>query len=511
MRDPLRGGLLIAGATSDAGKSWLTAALCRVLARRGVSVAPFKAQNMALNAAVTAGGAEIGHAQWVQALAAGVPAEAAMNPVLLKPTSERTSQVIVSGRPWATLGAAQYHRRVQELVPVVHEALADLRSRFDVVLCEGAGGAAEINLLDRDLANLPLAVAAGLPAIVVGDIERGGVFAALHGTVDLLPPELRAPIRGFVINRFRGDPALLGDGTAVLQARSGLPTFGVIPRLEGAEIDAEDSLALDRWRTGPAAVTPGRALDVAVIRLPRIANFGDLDPLRIEPEVSVRAVAAPAELGRPHLVVIPGSKNTRSDLAWLRETGLAQALAGLEHDRSSIVAICAGLQICGRSISDPDGIEGDPGSVEGLGLLAVDTIFEADKVLDRPHATVVAGPGARCPADGYRIHHGRVVGGPDARPWLVGADDAVLGWHADGVIGTSVHGLFENDELRAALVGWAANRAGIGPINGGRVRFGAARDGRLDAAADAVETHLDIDRLLAVITEGAPIAAGSRS
>ncbi len=506
----MRGGLLVAGTTSDAGKSWLTAALCRVLARRGVSVAPFKAQNMALNAAVTADGAEIGHAQWVQALAAGVPAEAAMNPVLLKPTGERTSQVIVRGRPWATLDAASYHRRVHELRPVVHEALADLRARFDVVLCEGAGGAAEINLLDRDLANLPLAAAAGLPAVVVGDIDRGGVFAALHGTVDLLPPELRAPIRGFVINRFRGDPALLGHGPALLEARSGVPTLGVIPLLTGADLDAEDSLALDRWTTSPPAGA-GVTLDVAVVRLPRIANFGDLDPLRLEPGLSVRFVTSPAELGRPHLVIVPGSKNTRADLAWLTSTGLADALAGLDRQRSALVAICAGLQIVGHAIADPHGFEGPAGSAQGLGLLGVTTRFEADKVLDRPTGSVVDGPGAGSRAAGYRIHHGRVTAGPEAAPWLVGDDGTVLGWHTDGVVGTTLHGLFDDDGLRGALVAWAAARAGIGAVDGGRVRFGQARQARLDAAADAVEAHLDIDRLLAVIAEGAPIPAGSRS
>src|SRR5919106_6818950 len=247
----MRGGLLVCGTGSDAGKSFLVAGLCRVLARRGVKVAPFKAQNMALNATVSADGAEIGHAQWVQALAAGVEPEAAMNPILLKPTGDRASQVIVMGRPLGVRSASDYHDAKADLLPTVLRALHDLRSRHDVVIAEGAGSPAEINLLDRDIVNLPLAHAAGLPAIVVGDIDRGGVFAALHGTVSLLPRHLRPLVRGFVINRLRGDPRLLGDAAAELERRCGVPTLGVLPHVPGADLDAEDSLTLDRWELAP--------------------------------------------------------------------------------------------------------------------------------------------------------------------------------------------------------------------------------------------------------------------
>ncbi|MGI8710147.1 MAG: cobyric acid synthase [Acidimicrobiales bacterium] len=503
-REVLRGGLVVCGATSDAGKSWVTAGLCRLLARQGVSVAPFKAQNMALNAAVTADGAEIGHAQWVQAVAAGVEAEAVMNPILLKPTSERASQVVVLGEARGVLDAASYHESKADLWPVVLGALADLRSRFDVVICEGAGGAAEINLLHRDLANLPLAAAAGLPAIVVGDIERGGVFAALHGTVDLLPPELRTTVRGFVINRFRGDPSLLADATDVLESRSGVPTLGVVPLVGGPDLDAEDSLALDRWDA--PAPADGPVLDVAAIRLPHLANFGDLDPLRVEPSISVRWVSRAAELGRPHLVVLPGSKATRADLAWLRATGLASRIGNLD---TTVVAICAGLQMCGRSIADPSGVEGPSGTEPGLAWLPVATAFEGDKVLDRPAGTVVDGPGRGSSASGYRIHHGRVTADHGSQPWLVAADGTVLGWHRGNVVGTTLHGLFEDDHLRGALVGWAAERAGLDGIDGARVGFGDIRQGRLDAAADALEQHVDVDRLLAIIGEGAPVPIAS--
>ena len=495
----LRGGLVVCGTTSDAGKSFLVAGLCRLLARRGVRVAPFKAQNMALNAAVTPDGAEIGHAQWVQAVAAGVEPEAAMNPILLKPTSDRASQVVVLGRASGVRTAAEYHAIKPALRPLVLDALAGLRGRFDVVVCEGAGSPAEINLLDGDLVNLPLARDAGLPAIVVGDIDRGGVFAALYGTVVLLPDDLRATVRGFVVNRLRGDPALLGSACADLEARCGVPTLGVLPHLGVVDIDNEDSLALDRPPVEPT-VAPGRdVLDVAAVRWPRVANAGDLDPLRLEPGVRVRWVRSPAELGRPDLVVLPGSKNTRGDLDWFRATGLADAV---EQTTGPIVAVCAGLQMAGGRIDDPAGVEGPPGTDKGLGWLAVATDFRGDKVLDRPAGRAVAGPGAGEAVAGYRIHHGRVAPDGPVEPWLVGEGGEVLGWHAGRVAGTTVHGLFEADGFRAAVLRWAAAAAGKRWSPGG-VDFAAARVARLDRIADALEAHLDLERLGEIVSGGA--------
>jgi adenosylcobyric acid synthase len=489
--------LLVCGATSDAGKSWVVTGLCRLLARRGVRVAPFKAQNMALNAAVTADGGEIGHAQWVQAIAAGVEPEVAMNPVLLKPTSERTSQVVVLGRVVAERDAAAHLGSVAELRPVVHDVLADLRGRFDVVIAEGAGGAAEINLLDRDLANLPLAAAAGLPAIVVGDIDRGGVFASLYGTVALLPDELRRRVRGFVINRFRGDPALLGDATLDLERRCDVPTLGVVPMLPGTDIDAEDSLALDRgWSTGSAEAT----VDVAVVRLPHLANFGDLDPLRVEPGLSVRLVRTAGELGRPHLVVLPGSKATRADLDWLRRSGLVDAI---ERNDAPIVAVCAGAQMSGTRIEDPDGIEGPSGSTAGLGWLPLTTRFAPGKVLDRPAATVAGGAGAGETVTGFRMHQGRIAD-DGAEPWLVTDAGEVVGWRSERVFATAVHGLFEPDGFRRAVLAWVAGRAGLPAPAVAAMGFAATRMARIDAIADALETHLDIDRVLDLIAEGTP-------
>jgi adenosylcobyric acid synthase len=479
----VKGGLVVCGATSDAGKSWVVTGLCRLLARGGVRVAPFKGQNMALNAAVVAGGGgEIGHAQWVQALAAGAPAEVAMNPVLLKPTGERVSQVVVMGVATGEQSAADYHSTKAALRPTVLAALDDLRSRYDVVICEGAGGAAEINLLAGDFANVPLAAAAGLPVVVVGDIERGGVFASLFGTWALLPDDLREWVRGFVINRFRGDPTLLGDACAELERRTGVPVLGVVPAVPGTDIDAEDSLALDSWDTvGPAT---GAVVDVAVVRFPRIANFGDLDPLRLEPGVAVRWVRSASALGRPNLVVLPGSKNTRGDLDWFRSSGLA---AAVEACGARVVAVCAGAQMIGTTIADPLGAEGAPGSVDGLGWLALRTEFGVEKVLDRPSGA------ADCErVDGYRIHHGRVAG--DVEPWIVGDDGAVLGWQEGRFRATTLHGLFESDGFRAAVLGWAAPAWVPSGLD-----FAAARTARFDRIADALESSLDLDALFALI------------
>jgi adenosylcobyric acid synthase len=518
----LRGGLLVCGTTSDAGKSFVVAGLCRLLARQGVRVAPFKAQNMALNAQVTAEGAEIGHAQWVQAIAAGVEPEAAMNPVLLKPTSDRASQVVVMGRPTGVQTAAEYHESKRALLPVVLAALTDLRRRFDVVICEGAGSPAEINLLDGDIVNLPLARAAGLPAIVVGDIDRGGVFASLYGTVALLPDDLRACVRGFVVNKLRGDPALLGDGCADLEARCGVPTLGVLPMADGhlatraggsagreggaiVDIDNEDSLALDRVDPEPpaAGAASPRAtdvLDVAAIRWPRVANAGDLDPLSLEPDVRMRWVRSIAELGVPDLVVLPGSKDTRGDLAWFRASGLADAVGRAD---AAIVAVCAGLQMVGDRIDDPDGVEGPPGTDKGLGWLPVTTAFRGDKVLDRPSGTAASGPGTGHPVTGYRIHHGRVTPTGGADTWLTTGDGSPLGWHTGAVAGTTLHGLFECDAFRAGVLSWAASRR-TKHWQPGDLDFSATRLHRLDRIADLLDAHLDLDRVGELIAEGAP-------
>ena len=418
---------------------------------------------MSLNSAVTWDGAEIGRAQAFQALAAGVEPEAIMNPVLLKPTSDGRSQVIVLGEAVAELDAGEYGAKTAALLPIVLEALADVREEFDVVVLEGAGGAAEINLLDRDIVNLPLAHAADLPAIVVGDIERGGVFASLFGTHALLPENLRAHIRGFVINNLRGDPALLGDGPGQLTERTGVPVLGVLPHVDALRVDDEDSLALHRgWGTS------GDSLDVAVVRFPRISNVTDLDPLRCEPGVSVRLVHDVGELGNPDLIVLPGTKSTVADLTWLRATGLDDAI---RDSSATVLGICGGYQMMGTRIIDD--VESRAGVVDGLGWLDVETTFQPQKVVRRR-------------AHGYEIHHGVV------------SDDALL--HDEGrMLGTTLHGFFDDDGLRHAFLGDVRDEPWTSDVS-----FAAVREAQADALGDLVEEHLHLDAVFALLQEAAP-------
>ena len=481
---------MICGTTSDAGKTTVVSGLCRLLARQGVSVAPFKAQNMALNSVVTPSGHEIGRAQGIQAYAAGVPAEVAMNPILLKPTGERTSQVVLNGRPWRVMTATEYHEHKPQLLATVLDALSDLRSRFDVVICEGAGSPAEINLLDHDIVNLRVAAEADLPALIVGDINLGGVFAALYGTVALLPDQLRRCVRGLVINKMRGDPALLLDGCDQLQALTGVPVLGVIPWLDSTGLDAEDSMVLDRPVTMSSAALADE-LDVAVIRLPRISNFTDLDPLSIEAGVRVRYVHDRAGLGDPDVIVLPGSKATVTDLQWLREVGLVDPIRA---STATVLGICAGYQMMGATIDDP--VESRSGLVDGLQLLPVDTEFASDKV-----TLLRRGTGLGAAVDGYQIHHGRVM--PHGGDVFVQLADE-HGSELDGIrvgsrFGTTLHGLFEADEFRRAFLVEAGARRGKRFVSAG-ASFAKTRDDALDALADALAEHLDMDAIEAMIS-----------
>jgi adenosylcobyric acid synthase len=483
---------MVCGTASDAGKSVIVAGLCRLLARDGVRVAPFKAQNMALNSFVTAAGHEIGRAQAAQAYAARVDPEVAMNPILLKPTACDRSQVIVNGVPIGHLTAAEYRQRGPQLLGVVLEALADLRARFGTVVCEGAGSPAEINLLDHDIVNLRIAHEAGFPAIVVGDIDRGGVFAALYGTVALLPHHLRACVRGFVLNKFRGDPALLGDGPGELERRCGVPTLGVLPFVRGLAIDSEDSLALRR-QTVPAGPPLADPLEVAVVRLPLVSNITDLDPLGLEPGVTVRLVEHPSQLAAADLVVVPGSKATVSDLAWLRANGFDEAL---RTTPAAVLGICGGAQMLGRSICDD--VESNAGTVPGLGLLDVTTTFHEDKVTRQCRGTVM---GQR--VHGYQIHHGRVTRGGGAAPWLH-LDDEEEGAadRRDGrILATSVHGLFEADGFRAAFLAEVGRRVGKTFVSA-EVSFQAAREAQAEQLADLLAEHADVHALRLLIASG---------
>ena len=488
---------MVCGTTSDAGKSITVAGLCRVLVRRGVSVAPFKAQNMALNSGVTATGHEIGRAQYLQAEAAGIEPEVSMNPILLKPTSERASQVVLNGVPYGLMSAAEYHEHKPLLLRTVLESLASLRARFDVVLLEGAGSPTEINLLPHDIVNLRIAHEADLNAVVVGDIDRGGVFAAFYGTVALLPEHLRRLVGGFVVNKFRGDPALLFDGPAQLEAACGVPTLGVVPMIRDLDIDAEDSLALaSRHNRSADAV-----LDVAVIGLPRLSNFTDFDALAQEPGVGVRYVRSPGELGQPHLVVVPGSKSTVEDLAWIRSSGLAPAIV---RSDATVLGICAGFQMLGREIVDADRVESSMVSVPGLGLLPVTTRFEPTKVLRR-----ATGRAYGASLQGYQIHHGRVVADAGAEGWL-DFDGAPDGVRAGRVLGTTVHGLFDADGFRRSFLAAVAARAGVA-LPASAVDYAAIRSARLDRLADVFEEHLDLDRIIDLITTPPPARRGPPS
>ena len=487
----MRGALLIAGTTSDAGKSVVTAGLCRWLAREGVKVAPFKAQNMSLNSAVTVDGAEIGRAQAMQAAAARVEPEAAMNPVLLKPGSDQTSQVVVLGKPYADVSALSYRQHKAALLEVSLECLADLRSRYDVVVCEGAGSPAEINLRATDIANMGLARAADLPVLVVGDINPGGVFAALFGTLALLSPEDQALVCGFVVNKFRGDVALLEPGLAMLQRLTGRPTYGVLPWTEGLELDVEDSLGL----SAPVAPKPpvGRdVLRVSVVRLPRLSNWTDVDALRSEPGVLVRFATTAEELADADLVVVPGTRATVADLEWLRARGLDAVLRRRAFEGAPVLGICGGYQLLGRTIVDH--VESRRGSVDGLGLLPVRTVFGAEKVLARP--TGAYGPHPVSTA--YEIHHGVVE--------LEGGEHLFTpgeGCRSGSVLGTVWHGALESDGVRRALLTEVAAATGR-QWEPGTVAFEAVRQARLDALGDLVADHLDTRAVRALLEGGAP-------
>jgi adenosylcobyric acid synthase len=489
--------LLVAGTGSDAGKSLLVAGLCRWLARQGVAVAPFKAQNMSLNSFVTAEGAEIARAQAMQAAAAGIEPTADMNPVLLKPGSDRHSQVIVLGRAEAEADAVGYPDHAPRLRQVALDSLTRLRDRFDVVICEGAGSPAEINLRDTDVANMALARAAGLPVIVVGDIDRGGVFAAMYGTLALLPPADQALIAGFVINKFRGAPELLDGGLGILRRLTGRTVYGVLPWTEGLWLDAEDSLSLPSPVAGSSHHGPfgGKEfLRVAVVRLPRISNFTDADALAAEPGVLVRFADTPAGLADADLVVLPGTRATVADLGWLRERGLAGEIADRARRGLPVLGICGGYQMLAGKIDDD--VESGRGRVDGLGLLPVRVRFGTAKRLGRP-----AGRALGAPVAGYEIHHGIAE---VADPAGNGSEPFLDGCRRGAVWGTSWHGVMENDEFRRAFLAEVAALAGRDFTVAPGTEFAAVRQQRLDDLGDLVAGHLDTAALSLLIEHGPP-------
>jgi adenosylcobyric acid synthase len=493
----MKGGLLVAGTSSDCGKSVLVAGICRWLARRGVRVAPFKAQNMALNSVVTPQGCEIGRAQAAQAAAAGVQPEVAMNPILLKPTGEATSQAVVMGHPLGEVDARSYQQLKPTLLPVVLAALASLRNRFDVVICEGAGSPAEINLRTGDLVNMGLARAARLPVIIVGDIDRGGVFASLFGSLALLDGEDQRLVGGFLINKFRGERALLEPALEELTRRTGRTVFGVVPWVGGLWLDVEDSLALDAPRDPGEAPIGRDPITVSVLRLPRIANFTDFDALSAEPGVEVRFTQSAADVAGADLVILPGSKATTDDLDWLRRRGLAGAVIERAGRGLPLVGICGGYQILGKRIVDH--VERRGGEVEGLNVLPVETVFAPDKVLATSSGVAPGFGGAACA--GYEIHHGRTrrFGGEPVVLTASGEEGCRLG----SVIGTSWHGMFESDAFRRAVLAWVATERGLDFQPGPR-SFSEVREHRLDLLAELIEHHVDEAALLGLIEGGVP-------
>ncbi|HEY1761209.1 MAG TPA: cobyric acid synthase [Acidimicrobiales bacterium] len=483
------GSLLILGTSSGAGKSTIVTGLCRWLRRRGVSVAPFKAQNMSLNSFVTIDGGEMGRAQVVQAQAAGVEPDVIMNPVLLKPGTDRTSQLIVLGHPVGDLDATKDWHGKERLLDVVVDSYRELKRQFDVVICEGAGSPAEINLRKSDIANLGFARAANVPALLVGDIDRGGVFASFVGTLAVLEPGDQQLIRGFVVNKFRGSAQLLQPGLAQLADLTGRSTLGVLPYQRGLELDAEDATDFSSW-LDVAAPLGEDILSIGVLAFPRASNLTDLDPLVDEPGVVLRSISRPEEMETCDLVILPGTRATVSDLAWLRERGFERALDARVAQGRSVLGVCGGYQMLGDIIDDE--VEGAMGRADGLRLLPVRTEFQREKVLARRHVVLENGS----TLDGYEIHHGRVhVEGGDA---LFADEGCVVG----STSGTLWHGLFENDVWRREFLQHVAGNAGKRFVPDVTRGFAVRREARIDTLADLIEEHLDTDAVYALLDSG---------
>lgn len=490
--------IMVQGTSSHAGKSVLTAALCRIFAQKGYSVAPFKAQNMSLNSYATPDGGEIGRSQAVQAAAAMVEPRVEMNPILLKPEADNRSQVVVLGRPQMTLSARSYYDRKEALWDVVTSSLDTLRREYDVVVMEGAGSPAEINLRQYDIVNMSIALYANAPVLLVADIERGGVFAQLVGTMALLEPQERALVKAHVINKFRGDISLLGSGPDQLQEMTGVPVAGVLPYFFDIHVPEEDTLGLPDAEVGVGDAV----IDIAVIRLPHLANFDDFDPLGDEHGVNVRFVEDANQFGNPDLIIIPGSKTTMTDLDWLREQGLATRVIAARKADTPVIGICAGYQMLGRELLDPDGIESPRPSAPGLGLLPVTTMFLGDKATHQVAGRVVDGHGILSGSEGapltaYEIHMGVTTGEASASPFVIetrSGQDVTL---PDGALddegltlGAYLHGLFHNRQLRRAMLLWLASRKGVSlPESDSEVDQNA----EYDKLAAFVREHLDME------------------
>ena len=476
--------VMVQGTMSGAGKSLLVTALCRIFRQDGFRVAPFKSQNMALNSFITADGLEMGRAQAVQAHAAGWEPDVRMNPILLKPSSDTGSQLIVNGEVRGNYAAQDYFRMKKSLIPEILAAYSGLAAENDVIVIEGAGSPAEINLREDDIVNMGLAELVDAPVLLVGDIDRGGVFAQLYGTVALLRPEERARVVGTVINKFRGDVEILRPGLSMLEEKTGIPVLGVIP-YTAADIDDEDSVS-ERLERREAH----KPVDVAVLRLPRISNFTDFSPLERHPALGVRYVKQVSELKAPDLVILPGSKDTMGDLLWLRQNGLEAAVRKLAYAGTPILGVCGGYQMLGRTLSDPEGVE-HGGTIAGLGLLPCDTEFGPEKVRTRVTATIDTGLFAGVTMECYEIHMGRTdrYGG---RPFARFADGREEGAADGNVFGTYLHGLFDTGELTDALADWLLRRKGMEPERVRPESHAAYQERQFELLAAEVRSALDL-------------------
>ncbi len=477
--------IMVQGTMSGAGKSLLAAALCRIFRQDGYRTAPFKSQNMALNSYVTRDGLEMGRAQVMQAEAAGLEPDVRMNPILLKPSSDTGSQVIVNGEIRGQMSAVEYFRYKKQLIPEIMKAYRELEQQYDIIVLEGAGSPAEINLREDDIVNMGMAELADAPVLLAGDIDRGGVFAQLYGTCELLRPEEKARIKGLIVNKFRGDREILEPGLQMLEERVHIPVVGVVPYVY-VDVDDEDSLAprLNRKRAE-------KVIDIAVIRLPRLSNFTDFSPLESHPALGVRYVKTPEELGQPDLIILPGTKNTMDDLVWLRESGLEALVRKANAAGTPVLGVCGGYQMLGEELKNPNHTEGDLDQLKGMGLLPIRTVFSEQKTRTRCQAEVQAAPFAGARLDGYEIHMGEteVNGSPFCRLSSGQPDGCIRG----NVCGTYLHGLFDTGELTERLAQYLAERKGISIADLTPLSHSAYVQKQYDILADTVRGSLDMD------------------
>lgn len=487
--------IMVQGTMSGAGKSMLCTALCRIFSQDGYRVAPFKSQNMALNSYVTRDGLEMGRAQVVQAQAAGIEPDVRMNPVLLKPCSDTGSQVIVQGEVRGRMPAAEYFRYKKQLIPEILEAYRSLSAQYDVIVIEGAGSPAEINLKADDIVNMGLAKLVNAPVLLAGDIDRGGVFAQLYGTVALLEPDERARVGGLVINKFRGDPTILHPGLSMLEARTQIPVLGVVPYLD-VDLDDEDSLA-PRLENE----TIHKPIDITVIRLPRLSNFTDFTPLENHPVLGIRYASNPSVLGHPDLIILPGTKSTMEDLLWMRQNGLEAAVLKAASAGTPILGVCGGYQMLGQTLQDPEGTEGNlPGhTLHGLGLLPVDTVFTAQKTRTRVQAVTLRGALADARLEGYEIHMGSTQ--VHGEPFCMLHNGITEGCCQGLVFGTYLHGLFDTGELTVKLANWLCERKGIPLQHAAPVSHEMYQQRQFDKLAAGVRNALDLQAVYRLMEE----------